>query len=68
VSTWKRHAIEGRGRVRQVLTVQDMASFKSSEILVAFMSDVGIVPVMRRAAAIFTDVGSVTCHAGLVAA
>ena len=31
------------------------------------MTDVGIVPAMRRASAIITDVGGVTCHAAIVA-
>jgi pyruvate,water dikinase len=31
------------------------------------MTDVGVVPAMRRAAAIITDVGGVTCHAAIVA-
>lgn len=44
-----------------------MASFKSSDILLAFMTDVGIVPAMRRAVAIVTDVGGVTCHAAIIA-
>ena len=55
------------GRVRQVLTVDDMGTFRKGEVLVAFMTDVGIVPAMRRASAIITDVGGVTCHAAIVA-
>jgi phosphohistidine swiveling domain-containing protein len=55
------------GRTRQVLTVEDMAVFRRGEILVAYMTDVGVVPAMRRAAAIITDVGGVTCHAAIVA-
>lgn len=55
------------GRVRQVLAVEEVGKFRTGEVLVAYMTDVGIVPAMRRAAAIVTDVGGVTCHAAIVA-
>lgn len=55
------------GIVKQVLSVEDIATFQRGNILVAYMTDVGIVPAMKRAAAIVTDVGGVTCHAAIIA-
>ena len=31
------------------------------------MTDVGVVPAMKKASAIVTDVGGITCHASIIA-
>jgi len=55
------------GLVKQVLRVEDCDHFRRGSVLVAYMTDVGVVPAMRKAAAIVTDVGGVTCHASIIA-
>ena len=54
------------GRVRQVIDSKSMKQFRSGEILVAYMTDVSVVPAMKIAGAIVTDVGGVTCHASII--
>lgn len=41
--------------------------FKEGDILIAQMTTPANVPVMRLASAIATDIGSITCHAAIVA-
>ncbi|PIT87398.1 MAG: hypothetical protein COU31_03140 [Candidatus Magasanikbacteria bacterium CG10_big_fil_rev_8_21_14_0_10_40_10] len=55
------------GVVKQVLDVSDGDNFLRGSILVAYMTDVGVVPAMKKARAIVTDVGGVTCHASIIA-
>jgi pyruvate,water dikinase len=54
------------GRVR-ILTAPDQdAEFQDGEVLVAPMTAPDWVPTMRRAAALVTDAGGMTCHAAIV--
>ena len=54
------------GRVR-ILTSPDAGDqFRDGEVLVAPMTAPDWVPVMRRAAALVTDAGGMTCHAAIV--
>ncbi|OGY51335.1 MAG: hypothetical protein A3J59_02615 [Candidatus Buchananbacteria bacterium RIFCSPHIGHO2_02_FULL_56_16] len=55
------------GSVMQVLKAEDGDNFRRGNILVAYMTDISVVPAMRRASAIVTDVGGVTCHASIIA-
>ena len=55
------------GIVKQVLSVEDIDSFCKGDVLVAYMTDVGVVSAMKKADAIITDVGGVTCHASIIA-
>lgn len=55
------------GLVKQVLDVDDGDHFLKGSVLVAYMTDVGVVPAMKKASAIVTDVGGVTCHASIIA-
>lgn len=57
---------QARGMVKQVLSPKDMKKFKKGDILVAYMTDPGVVPAMKKAGAIVTDVGGITCHAAIV--
>ncbi len=52
------------GRVRVLKTLSD--SFGEGDVLVAHMTAPDWVPLMRRAAAIVTDSGGMTCHAAIV--
>jgi len=56
-----------KGVVKQVLKTEDMVKFNKGDILIAYMTDPGVVPAMKKAAAIVTDVGGITCHAAIVA-
>ncbi|HEX6310062.1 MAG TPA: phosphoenolpyruvate synthase [Acidimicrobiia bacterium] len=53
------------GPVRVLHTVDDGAQLRTGEILVAPMTTPDWVPTMRRAAALVTDGGGVTCHAAI---
>jgi pyruvate,water dikinase len=55
------------GRVRVLTTPAEGSRLQSGEILVAPMTNPDWVPTMRRAAAVVTDGGGMTCHAAIVA-
>ena len=55
------------GRVRILQSPTEGASLQTGEILVAPMTNPDWVPTMRRAAAVVTDGGGMTCHAAIVA-
>jgi pyruvate,water dikinase len=54
------------GRVRVLHHIRESASFQAGEVLVAEMTSPDWVPIMRRAAAVVTDGGGMTCHAAIV--
>ena len=56
-----------RGKVRVIKSFQQLKSFKKGEILVTPMTSPEYVVAMRKAKAIITDGGSMTCHAAIVA-
>jgi pyruvate, water dikinase len=55
------------GRVRIVESAQETAKVEAGDILVAVMTRPDYVLAMRKAAAIVTDEGGLTCHAAIVA-
>ncbi len=55
------------GVVRVLADVSDGARLQDGEILVAQMTNPDWLPTMRRAAALVTDTGGMTCHAAIVA-
>src|SRR6185369_1987529 len=55
------------GRARILRSPAEEDQFRDGEVLVAEMTSPDWVPVMRRAAAIVTDSGGMTCHAAIVA-
>ncbi|MCS7484755.1 phosphoenolpyruvate synthase [Umezawaea endophytica] len=55
------------GRVRLLASPSEGHRFVDGEILVATMTNPDWVPTMRRAAALVTDGGGMTCHAAIVA-
>lgn len=55
------------GRVRVLRGIEEGATLEAGEILVAPMTSPDWVPTMRRAAALVTDGGGMTCHAAIVA-
>ncbi len=54
------------GEVRILTNHEDVSSFRDGDILVTKMTAPDWVPVMRRAGAIVTDQGGMTCHAAIV--
>ncbi len=54
------------GRARVLTSPADSASLQDGEVLVAAMTDPDWLPALRRAAAVVTDGGGVTCHAAIV--
>ena len=55
------------GRVRILAAPEDGKYLRDGEILVAAMTTPDWVPTMRRAGALVTDGGGMTCHAAIVA-
>jgi pyruvate,water dikinase len=55
------------GRVRRLADPSEGDRFQDGEVLVAVMTNPDWVPTMRRAAALVTDGGGMTCHAAIVA-
>ena len=55
------------GRVRVLASPADGSRFENGEVLVAPMTNPDWVPTIRRAAAVVTDGGGMTCHAAIVA-
>jgi pyruvate,water dikinase len=57
---------EAAGPVRVVSAREQAVELQEGEVLVAHMTAPDWVPLMRRAAAIVTDSGGMTCHAAIV--
>ncbi len=57
---------KAKGAVKIVQGIIEMHKMKKGDILVASMTKPEIVPAMRKASAIVTDEGGVTCHAAIV--
>lgn len=57
---------KARGRVSIVKGVRNLRRVKNGDIMVAITTHPDYVPAMRRASAIVTDEGGVTCHAAIV--
>ena len=55
------------GKVRKVLSIDEMNIVQDGDILVTDMTDPDWEPVMKRAAAIVTNRGGRTCHAAIIA-
>ncbi|HLD31907.1 MAG TPA: PEP-utilizing enzyme [Patescibacteria group bacterium] len=56
-----------QGTARQVNTVEDMQKLQPGDILISTSTSPQILPAMKKAAAIVTDSGGITCHAAIVA-
>jgi pyruvate,water dikinase len=55
------------GRVRVLLSPADGGRLQDGEVLVAPLTNPDWMPTVRRAAALVTDTGGITCHAAIVA-
>ncbi len=54
------------GEAKLVSDASELGKVKDGDILVAVMTTPDMVPAMKRAAAIVTDEGGLTCHAAIV--
>ncbi len=54
------------GRVRVIVSPEELPSFQAGEVLVAPMTDPDWQPVLAQAAGVVTDEGGRTCHAAIV--
>ena len=54
------------GKVARVMDIEQLEKCAAGDILVTTMTTPDMVPAMRRAAAIITDEGGITCHAAIV--
>ncbi|HPN15033.1 MAG TPA: PEP-utilizing enzyme [bacterium] len=54
------------GPVRVILNQADFDKFMPGDVLVASMTRPEYVPIMKKAAAVITDEGGLTCHAAIV--
>lgn len=55
-----------KGTVRIVNRLEDMKKMNYGEILISQMTSPNIVPAMKKAAAIVTNTGGLTCHASIL--
>ena len=56
-----------RGKVKIILTKEDVPKLKVGEILVSSATNPDLISAMRKAAAFVTDTGGIICHAAIVA-
>ncbi len=54
-----------KGNVRVITRKKDIDLFKDGEVLVTVMTSIDNVHLMKRASAIVTDEGGITCHAAI---
>ena len=55
-----------RGTVKIIVTAADMKKMRDGDILVSPATNPNLVPAMKKASAIVTNEGGVTCHAAIV--
>jgi phosphohistidine swiveling domain-containing protein len=55
-----------RGAVKIINEVKDMAKMNKGDILISTATTPDLVPAIKKAAAIVTDVGGITCHAAII--
>jgi len=55
-----------KGKVKIVLNKDALQRIDSGDILVTVMTTPECVPAMKKASAIITDEGGITCHAAIV--
>jgi phosphohistidine swiveling domain-containing protein len=55
-----------QGKVKVIMGSKDLIKMNKNDILVSSMTRPELVPAMKKAAAIVTDEGGITCHAAIV--
>ncbi len=56
----------GSGRAHVIMTSDHVSEFQNGEVLITEMTTPDWVPTMKKAKAIVTDAGGMTCHAAIV--
>jgi pyruvate,water dikinase len=56
----------GSGKVATLFNIEELDNVKEGDVLVTMMTNPDMVPAMKRASAIVTDEGGMTCHAAIV--
>ena len=56
-----------KGNVKIIVTKQEFSKMNQGDILVTHMTRPEYMPILKKAAAIVTDEGGITCHAAIVA-
>lgn len=55
-----------KGKAKVVLNNKDFGKFKKGDILITSMTRPEFVPLMKKATAVITDEGGITCHAAII--
>ncbi|MFH1588850.1 MAG: PEP-utilizing enzyme, partial [Candidatus Diapherotrites archaeon] len=55
-----------KGKVKVVNHPNEMHKMNQGDIMVSHSTNPNLVPAMKKAGAIITDVGGITCHAAIV--
>jgi pyruvate,water dikinase len=56
----------GSGKVATLFNIEELDNVKEGNVLVTTMTNPDMVPAMKRASAIVTEEGGMTCHAAIV--
>ncbi|MBU2559412.1 phosphoenolpyruvate synthase, partial [archaeon] len=56
----------GSGKVATLFNIDELDNVKEGNVLVTMMTNPDMVPAMKRASAIVTEEGGMTCHAAIV--
>ncbi len=56
----------GSGRVKVIRSLEELSKVEQGDVLVTTMTNPDMVPAMKRASAIVTDEGGMTCHAAII--
>ncbi|KZX11161.1 phosphoenolpyruvate synthase [Methanobrevibacter curvatus] len=56
----------GSGEVKIINNIDELDKIKDGDIMVTIMTTPDMVPAMKRANAIITDEGGITCHAAII--
>lgn len=55
-----------RGEAKVINVIADMSKMNPGDILISIATTPDLVPAIKKAAAIVTDVGGITCHAAII--
>lgn len=58
---------KAKGRVKIINQVEDMGKMRSGDIMLSHTTYPALAPAMKKASAIVTDDGGITCHVAIVA-
>lgn len=57
---------KAKGKIKIIETVKDMSKMKKGDIMVSETAYPALVPAMKKAGAIATNIGGLTCQAAIV--